>query len=122
MPVHAYRKSGEGQSERVVLAMDNRRSGMADRGGSVFFMEPGAQEAIVMTHRCKRMCQRISGIKCQCAFQKHQCLRRPIRHPGVDVGLGPQHKIVGVETIRTFAVDTLYFGPTEARLNRAHNR
>ena len=38
------------------------------------------------------------------------------------LGREGQHKIVGVETIRTFAVDTLYFGPTEARLNRAHNR
>ena len=56
VPVHADGKSGESQSKRIILAMDDGRLSMANRGRSVFFMQSGPQETIVMAHRGKGVC------------------------------------------------------------------
>src|SRR5260370_871445 len=98
----------------MVLAMRDGSLSMAHRGCLAFFMQSGAQEQIMMAHRCKRVRQRISRIERECAFQKHQRLCRTLRHPGIDVGLSPQDKIIGIEAFRPHAFDALDFGPTQA--------
>src|SRR5260370_37189722 len=99
--------------------MHNGGLSMADRGRPVFFTQSGAQEEAMMAHRGKRLRQRVSGIERECASQKWQRLGHALWHPGIDVGLRPQDKIIGVEVIRPLAADALDFGPTQARLDRA---
>lgn len=40
VPVHPNRKSREGQRGGIVLAMDERRAGVADRGFAVGLLQP----------------------------------------------------------------------------------
>ena len=122
VPVHADGKSGESQSECVVLAVPDSRLRMMDRGRSVFFMQSGAQESIMMAHRGKCMRQRIGGIKRECTFQKYKRFCRAIWHPGIDVGLSLQHEIIGIEAIWPLAFDALDFRAAQARLDRADDR
>src|SRR5260370_7916627 len=119
VPVHADGKSGESQSERIVLAMHDGSPSMADRGRSAFLMQSGAQEEAMMAHRGKSVRQRISGIERQCALQKLQRLCHLRGHSGIDVGLSLQDKVIGVEAVRPLALDALDFGPAQARLDRA---
>src|SRR6266702_7909446 len=119
VPVHADGKSGESQSERIVLAMYDGSLSMADRGRPAFFVQSGAQEQAVMAHRGKRMRQRISGIECECPFKKHQRLCYLRGHPGINVRLCLQDQVIGVEALRPLAFDALDFGPAKGRLVRA---
>jgi hypothetical protein len=66
------------------------------------------------------MRERINGIERECTLQKYQRLCHAIWHPGIDVGLGLEDKIIGVETVRPLTSDALDFGPPQARLDCAH--
>jgi hypothetical protein len=44
---------------------------MVDRGRLVFFMKPGAQEAIMIGYCAEPVRQRVSGIERERAFQQH---------------------------------------------------
>ena len=120
--VHADGKSGEGQGERIVLAVHDGGLSMAHRGRPAFLTQPGAQEEAMMAHRGERVRQRIGGIEREGTFQEHQRLRHALRHPGIDVGLDSQDEVVGAEAIRPHAFDALDLGPTQARLDRADDR
>src|SRR5882724_5432216 len=117
--VHADGKSRKSQSKRIVLPVQDGCLSMADRGSLAFFMQSRAQEEAMMAHRCKCVRQRIVGVERKGALQKHQRLCHLHRHPGIDIGLSLQDKVIGVEAIRPLAFDALDFGAAQARLDRA---
>ncbi len=87
VPIHADGESGEGQSERVVLAMQDGSLGMVDRSRPAFFTQTCAQEEAMMAHRRKSVRQRVSGIERERAFEKDERSRHLRRHPGKDIRL-----------------------------------
>ena len=122
MSIHADGKSGEGKSEGIVLAMDNGGLSMADRCGSVFFMQSGAQKTVVMAHRGKRVRQCVGVIDRDRAFQERQRFSCAFGHPGIDVRLSLEDKIISVKTFRPLAFDALNFGSKQRGLDSTDNR
>src|SRR6186997_104827 len=119
--VHADGKSGKCQCERIVLTVRDGSLSMSNRGSSLLFMKSPAQEQAMMAHRGKSVRQRISGVESECALQKYQRFCHLSWHPGIDVGLSLQDKVIGIEAIRPLALDALNFGSTQARLDGAND-
>jgi hypothetical protein len=65
-----------------------------------------------MAHSSECVRQRIIGIERECALQKYQRLCHLNWHPGIDVGLSLQDKVVGIEAIGPLSFDALNFGST----------
>src|SRR4029079_4260473 len=110
-------ESGEGQSERVVLAVLDGSLCMADRGRPVFFTQAGAQEEAMMAHRGKGMRQRIVGFKRERALEQDERLGYPRRHAGIDIRLRLQDQVIGVEVIGPLSLDALRFRLAQAGLD-----
>src|SRR6187401_1981415 len=120
MRVHADRKPCPRQSKRIVLSMDNGRSGVPDRSRTVDFLQSGAKEQTMMTHRGIAMRECIGRLECDGALKKRQCSGNLLRHTCINVRLGLKHKIVGIETLWTLSPDALNFRFSYARSNRAY--
>ena len=119
MSVHADRKTGKRQRERIVLAVQDRRLGMTDGGRPVLVTQSGAEEKAVMAHRRECVCQRISRFQLEGTVQKDQRIRYLRRHSGINIRLRLQDEIVSVEAVRPLAFDSFNFGPAQVRLDRA---
>src|SRR3954471_20861024 len=102
MRVHADRKPCPRQSERIVLSMDNGRSGVPNRSRTVDFLQPGAKEQTMMTHRGIAMREGIARLERDGTLEKRQRLRNLLRHACIDVRLGLKHEIVGIKALRAF--------------------
>ena len=53
----------------------------------------------MMAHGGEGVRQRIGGVERKCPLQQDKCLRHLRRHSRIDVGLGLQHQVIGIETI-----------------------
>ena len=63
------------------------------------------------------MRQRVIGFHLKRAIKKRQRLRGPVRHRRIDVRKGAEHKVIGVEVIRSLALGPFDLGLAEARLD-----
>ncbi len=122
MPLHANRKSGQGESKRIILAMRYRHLSVANRSLMIFIVMLAAQEERMIALRGAGVRKRIIRIKRKCAFQKHKRFLRLLRHSRIDIGQRPQNKVVGVEAIRPLSFGSLDLSQTKTRLNRADDR
>ncbi len=83
------------------------------------FVQAAAQKNDVMAFRRIGVRQPISRIEGERTLQQRQRFCRALRHPRKHIGLSLQCQIIGVETVRPFALDALDLGLAQARLDRA---
>src|SRR5579859_6305280 len=114
MPVHSYGKTRKRQRSRVVRAMKESRAGMVNRSRAAGFLQSGAEKKAMVAHRGVAVRQRIGGIEFDGAFEQHKRALHPLGHAGIDIELGPQHKVVGIEAAGALALHPLDFGASYA--------
>ncbi|MDB5603817.1 MAG: hypothetical protein JWP25_717 [Bradyrhizobium sp.] len=122
MPIHADGKPGKGQSERIILPLDDSGLGVADRSGTVDLLQVGTKEQAMVAHCCVAVRKRIIRLECERMFQQHQCSRHSRWHARVDIWLGPQDKVICIKAVRAFVLNPVDFGASQARCNRADDR
>src|SRR6516165_10563197 len=116
---HANVEAPECQRHGVVATMHDGSMGMADGSLTVFFASACPHKQDLMAPRGIAVRERVVGLQGQRALQERQRLRRTIRHRGIDKRSRPKHQVVGIQTIRPLASDTLDLGLAQARLDRA---
>lgn len=76
----------------------------------------------MVAHRGVAVRKRIRRSKGDRTFKKHQCSRHLLRHARIDIRLGSQDKVIGIETVGPFALDPIDFGASQARRDGANDR
>src|SRR6266851_2538568 len=82
-------------------------------------MQPPAQKKTMMAHGGEGVRQRICRIERERAFEQHERVGHLRRHPGIDVRLRLQDKVVSIEAVGPFALHALEFGAPQAGLDGA---
>jgi len=99
--------------------MDDGGMGMADGSPTVLFAATCPVEQDLVAPRGIAVRERVVGLQGQRALQERQRLRCTIRHRGIDKRRRAKHQVVGIQTIRPLASDTVDLGLAQARLDRA---
>ena len=92
---------------------------MADRSRPFLFTQSIPQEEAVVAHGSECMRQCIIWIERKRTFQIDQGISHLRRHPGIDVWLSLQDKVIGIEAVGPLALYALDFGSPQAGLDGA---
>lgn len=74
----------------------------------------------MMAHRSIAMRERIGRFERDRVLKKYQRPGPLLRHTGIDITLGLQHEMIGIETVRAPAPEALDLGLPHPRRNGAH--
>ncbi len=114
MPVHADRKARERERKCVVLAVDDGRARVADRSLAIGFLQTGPEKQAVMAHCCIAVRERIRRLERDRTLKQHEGLGDLGGHAGVNVRLGAQDEIIGIQAVRPLALDPVDLGTPQA--------
>ncbi|MHC2164078.1 hypothetical protein ACVL5V_006499 [Bradyrhizobium ottawaense] len=122
MPVHADRKACERESKRIILAMGDGRARVADRGLAIGLLQTGSKKQAMMAHRCIAVRKRIRRLERDRTFEQHERLGDLGWHAGINVRLGAQDEIIGIQAVRPLAPDPVDLGAPQAGCDRTDGR
>src|SRR3569832_2296009 len=95
---------------------------MPDRCRAARLPQTSAEKQAMMAHCSVTLRQCVGWIERDRSFERYKRLRHLLRHAGIDIRLGTQDEVIGVEAVGPLAFDSVDLGAAQARRDSAHDR